>query len=225
VTDRPLAIAQLARGHPAAATTALHQGDGIADIGPPALQQIRSRLMDRSPPPRRPASRSISSLSSVSMHRHPAVDPSPADSAWSTGARGLAGPTNLPRCCAMLVARRARLDRRSGAPIRLARQLFAMTAPDTMCRRCQARSDRRLAWSSLTLCFRGVAATAAGHPRCRRHIMLEPAWIRVEPTARMVRMRAVHSDRLTQCCSSSTLSTSAISCHARKVLSCPPHSS
>ena len=103
---------------------------------------------------------------------------------------GLAGPTNLPallryaRRCGVRASIEG-LARQSG----LARQLFAMTAPDTLVQAlAQARSDRRLgmvkphffAFGGVTATARWASAVAEGH------IMLEAgSGFRVEPTARM----------------------------------------
>jgi len=103
---------------------------------------------------------------------------------------GLAGPTNLPAL--LRYARRcgvrasiAGLARQSG----LARQLFAMMAPDTLVQAlAQARSDRRLGMvKPHFFAFGGVAATARwASAVAEGHIMLEAGpGFRVEPTARM----------------------------------------
>jgi methylenetetrahydrofolate reductase (NADPH) len=103
---------------------------------------------------------------------------------------GLAGPTNLPallryaRRCGVRASIEG-LARQSG----LARQLFAMTAPDTLVQAlAQARSDRRLGMvKPHFFAFGGVAATARwASAVAEGHIMLEAALgFRVEPTARM----------------------------------------
>jgi len=103
---------------------------------------------------------------------------------------GLAGPTNLPallryaRRCGVRASIEG-LARQSG----LARQLFAMTAPDTLVQAlAQARSDRRLGMvKPHFFAFGGVAATARwASAVAEGHIMLEAgSGFRVEPTARM----------------------------------------
>jgi methylenetetrahydrofolate reductase (NADPH) len=103
---------------------------------------------------------------------------------------GLAGPTNLPallryaRRCGVRASIEG-LARQSG----LARQLFAMTAPDTLVQAlAQARSDRRLGMvKPHFFAFGGVAATARwASAVAEGHIMLEAGpGFRVEPTARM----------------------------------------
>jgi methylenetetrahydrofolate reductase (NADPH) len=103
---------------------------------------------------------------------------------------GLEHPTNLPAL--LRYARRcgvrasiAGLARQSG----LARQLFAMMAPDTLVQAlAQARSDRRLGMvKPHFFAFGGVAATARwASAVAEGHIMLEAGpGFRVEPTARM----------------------------------------
>jgi methylenetetrahydrofolate reductase (NADPH) len=103
---------------------------------------------------------------------------------------GLAGPTNLPallryaRRCGVRASIEG-LARQSG----LARQLFAMTAPDTLVQAlAQARSDRRLGMvKPHFFAFGGVAATARwASAVAEGNIMLEAGpGFRVEPTARM----------------------------------------
>ncbi len=103
---------------------------------------------------------------------------------------GLAGPTNLPallryaRRCGVRASIEG-LARQSG----LARQLFAMTAPDTLVQAlAQARSDRRLGMvKPHFFAFGGVAATSRwASAVAEGHIMLEAGpGFRVEPTARM----------------------------------------
>src|SRR5258705_5038146 len=103
---------------------------------------------------------------------------------------GLAGPTNLPallryaRRCGVRASIEG-LARQSG----LARQLFAMTAPDTLVQAlAQARSDRRLGMvKPHFFAFGGVAATARwASAVAEGHIMLEAGpGFRVESTARM----------------------------------------
>jgi methylenetetrahydrofolate reductase (NADPH) len=103
---------------------------------------------------------------------------------------GLAGPTNLPallryaRRCGVRASIEG-LARQSG----LARQLFAMTAPDTLVQAlAQARSDRRLGMvKPHFFAFGGVPATARwASAVAEGHIMLEAGpGFRVEPTARM----------------------------------------
>jgi methylenetetrahydrofolate reductase (NADPH) len=103
---------------------------------------------------------------------------------------GLAGPTSLPallryaRRCGVRASIEG-LARQSG----LARQLFAMTAPDTLVQAlAQARSDRRLGMvKPHFFAFGGVAATARwASAVAEGHIMLEAGpGFRVEPTSRM----------------------------------------
>jgi methylenetetrahydrofolate reductase (NADPH) len=103
---------------------------------------------------------------------------------------GLAGPTSLPallryaRRCGVRASIEG-LARQSG----LARQLFAMTAPDTLVQAlAQARSDRRLGMvKPHFFAFGGVAATARwASGVAQGHIMLEAGpGFRVEPTSRM----------------------------------------
>jgi methylenetetrahydrofolate reductase (NADPH) len=103
---------------------------------------------------------------------------------------GLAGPTNLPallryaRRCGVRASIEG-LARQSG----LARQLFAMTAPDTLVQAlAQARSDRRLGMvKPHFFAFGGVAATARwASAVAEGHILLEAGpGFRVEPTAGM----------------------------------------
>jgi methylenetetrahydrofolate reductase (NADPH) len=103
---------------------------------------------------------------------------------------GLAGPTNLPallryaRRCGVRASIEG-LARQSG----LARQLFAMTAPDTLVQAlAQARFDRRLGMvKPHFFAFGGIAATARwASAVAKGHIMLEAgAGFRVEPTAGM----------------------------------------
>jgi methylenetetrahydrofolate reductase (NADPH) len=103
---------------------------------------------------------------------------------------GLAGPTNLPallryaRRCGVRASIEG-LARQSG----LARQLFAMTAPDTLVQAlAQARSDRRLGMvKPHFFAFGGVAATArwASAVAGRRIMLGAGPGFRVEPTARM----------------------------------------
>ena len=103
---------------------------------------------------------------------------------------GLAGPTNLPallryaRRCGVRASIEG-LARQSG----LARQLFAMTAPDTLVQAlAQARSDRRLGMvKPHFFAFGGVAATARwASAVAEGHILLEAGpGFRVEPTTQM----------------------------------------
>jgi methylenetetrahydrofolate reductase (NADPH) len=103
---------------------------------------------------------------------------------------GLAGPTNLPallwyaRRCGVRASIEG-LARQSG----LARQLFAMTAPDTLVQAlAQARSDRRLGMvKPHFFAFGGVAATArwASAVAGGRITLGAGPGFRVEPTARM----------------------------------------
>jgi len=103
---------------------------------------------------------------------------------------GLAGPTSLPallryaRRCGVRASIEG-LARQSG----LARQLFAMTAPDTLVQAlAQARSDRRLGMvKPHFFAFGGVAATARwASAVAEGHILLEAGpGFRVEPTAGM----------------------------------------
>src|SRR6266705_4444811 len=103
---------------------------------------------------------------------------------------GLAGPTNLPallryaRRCGVRASIEG-LARQSG----LARQLFAMTTPDTLVQAlAQARSDRRLGMvKPHFFAFGGIAATARwASAVAEGHIMLAAGpGFRVEPTARM----------------------------------------
>jgi len=103
---------------------------------------------------------------------------------------GLAGPTNLPallryaRRCGVRASIEG-LARQSG----LARQLFAMTTPDTLVQAlAQARSDRRLGMvKPHFFAFGGIAATARwASAVAEGHIMLGAGpGFRVEPTARM----------------------------------------
>jgi methylenetetrahydrofolate reductase (NADPH) len=101
---------------------------------------------------------------------------------------GLAGPTNLPallryaRRCGVRASIEG-LARQSG----LARQLFAMTAPDTLVQAlAQARSDRHLGMvKPHFFAFGGVAATARwASAVAEGHILLEAGpGFRVEPSA------------------------------------------
>src|SRR5215467_3562806 len=103
---------------------------------------------------------------------------------------GLAGPTSLPallryaRRCGVRASIEG-LARQSG----LARQLFAMTAPDTLVHAlAQARSDRRLGMvKPHFFAFGGVAATARwASAVAEGHIMLGAGpGFRVEPTVRI----------------------------------------
>jgi methylenetetrahydrofolate reductase (NADPH) len=103
---------------------------------------------------------------------------------------GLAGPTSLPallryaRRCGVRASIEG-LARQSG----LARQLFAMTAPDALVQAlAQARSDRRLGMvKPHFFAFGGIAATARwASAVAEGRIMLEAGpGFRVEPTARM----------------------------------------
>jgi methylenetetrahydrofolate reductase (NADPH) len=101
---------------------------------------------------------------------------------------GLAGPTNLPallryaRRCGVRASIEG-LARQSG----LARQLFAMTAPDTLVQAlAQARSDRRLGMvKPHFFAFGGIAGTARwASAVAEGHIMLAAGpGFRVEPSA------------------------------------------
>jgi methylenetetrahydrofolate reductase (NADPH) len=103
---------------------------------------------------------------------------------------GLAGPTNLPallryaRRCGVRASIEG-LARQSG----LARQLFAMTAPDTLVQAlAAARSDRRLGMvKPHFFAFGGIAGTARwASAVAEGHIMLGAGpGFRVEPSARM----------------------------------------
>ena len=103
---------------------------------------------------------------------------------------GLAGPTSLPallrfaRRCGVRASIEG-LARQSG----LARQLFAMTAPDALVQAlAQARSDRSLGMvKPHFFAFGGIAATARwASAVAEGHLILGAGpGFRVEPTARM----------------------------------------